>query len=119
MEDKMLKSKYYITINFITILILILLIPQNITQFQQDIFSPIVESDLSYFSDLSGSSDEYIIEEKLNHKISLLIKNKGTHQILGNNFNILPKYVTINEEKSDLISKDIYTTEVYSYVTLE
>ena len=118
MKSYIINSKINLTIKILTILISIILIPLAISQ-ASDTFTPIVESDLTYLSDLIDSSDEVPIQEHLIHKVSLLVQNRGNHQILGNEFNILPKYAIIDGVKSNVLNKEIYTKEINSYVTLE
>ena len=70
-----------------------------------------------FLSDLSDSSDEIYIVDKIKHKISLLIKGHGKHKILGDNFNTnyLPKYAIIDGEKNYLLNNEIVLKEIASY----
>ena len=115
MKEKTSKLNTTIIIIIRILLIFFLLISAASAQFS-DTFTPIFESDLSLFSD---SSYEIPIEEHYTHKISLLVKNKGTHQILGNKFEFLPTEVTVDGEIAILLNKKIEINNPYEYVTLE
>ena len=82
---------------------------------------PNIGTDMNYLTDMihSSSSIEPILEKYYEYEISLLVRNNGSQQIIGDYFSILPDYISINEEEYIFIEKKISITESLSTVTLK
>ena len=82
---------------------------------------PNIGTDMNYLTDMihSSSSIEPILEKYYEYEISLLVRNNGSQQIIGEHFSILPDYISINDEEYIFIEKKISITESLSTVTLK
>ena len=68
---------------------------------------------LIYLSNFISMTVESIVEGKPFRKIFLLFKNKGWHQILGNNFNTFPDYVTVDDNRRNYKKKKYILSTIF------